>query len=150
MTRHADPISSHPTGSHLILVGLCVVLALARGIGLMGDVHAATPAAPLHSPEQVYQMALEARTERDYPAMLTHLREAANAGDMRAQELLASTLIAGPALYGDAVQANPCEANMWSQRAAEQGSTVARHQLVLLNGLRGNAQALESCMKQAL
>lgn len=127
--------AAHPTGPHLVLVVLCIVLALARGVSLLGDANASTgTAAPLHTPEQVYQMALEARTERDYPAMLALLREAGNAGDLRAQELLASTLLAGPALHGGAVAGDACEAAMWARRAAEQGSAVARHQLMMLNG----------------
>ena len=136
---HSHQLSSHPTGSHLVLLGLCVVLALARGASLMGDAHAATPGDQAqHSPEQVYQMALEARTERDYPAMLQWLREAGHAGDMRAQELLASVLIGGPSLYGQSIAADPCEASQWAQRSAAQGSEVGKHQRTLLNGFRAD------------
>ena len=133
-------VAAHPTGSHLVLVGLCLVLALMRGASLMGDAQAATNAqAPQHSPEQTYQLALEARTERDYPAMLALLREAGSAGDVRAQELLGSVLLAGPTLYGASIQSDVCEAASWSRRAAGQGSEVARHQLNVLNGLRNTA-----------
>ena len=136
-SHHSSQPSSHPTGSHLVLLGLCVVLALARGASLMGDAQAASHGdQPLHSPEQVYQMALEARTERDYPAMLQWLREAGHAGDMRAQELLASVLIGGPSLYGPAIAADPCEASQWAQRSATQGSEVGKHQRTLLSGLQ--------------
>ena len=129
--------ASHPTGSHLVLLGLCVVLALLRGVTLMGEAHAATNDFTAQTaPEQTYQMALEARTERDYPAMLDLLREAGNAGDVRAQEMLASVLLAGPSLYGDAVASNLCEADLWARRAADQGSEAAKHQRAVLNGLR--------------
>ncbi|QIL82787.1 sel1 repeat family protein [Diaphorobacter sp. HDW4A] len=130
-------LTSHPTGSHLVLLALCTVLALSRGISLVGDAQAADLASsPTHSPEQVYQMALEARTERDYPAMLRLLREAGDAGEVRAQELLASVLLVGPGLYGNAVTTDPCEASRWAHRAAMQGSEVGKHQRVLLNGMR--------------
>ena len=136
-SHHSSQPSFHPTGSHLVLLGLCVVLALARGASLMGDAQAASHNdQPQHSPEQVYQMALEARTERDYPAMLQLLREAGNAGDMRAQELLASVLIGGPSLYGQSIAADPCEASQWAQRSAAQGSEVGKHQRTLLSGLQ--------------
>ena len=136
-SHHSSQPSFHPTGSHLVLLGLCVVLALARGASLMGDAQAASHNdQPQHSPEQVYQMALEARTERDYPAMLQLLREAGNAGDVRAQELLASVLIGGPSLYGQSIAADPCEASQWAQRSAAQGSEVGKHQRTLLSGLQ--------------
>ena len=88
------------------------------------------------TPEQAYQLAREARTERNYPAMLEMLRLAAEGGDLRAQEMLSSVLLAGPSLYGDAIQANPCEADLWARRAATQHSEVARHHKALLNGMR--------------
>ena len=88
------------------------------------------------TPEQTYQLAREARTERNYPAMLEMLRLAAEGGDLRAQEMLSSVLLAGPSLYGDAIQANPCEADLWARRAATQHSEVARHHKALLNGMR--------------
>lgn len=144
-----DPrLSSHPTGSHLVLLALCVVLALARGFSLMGDAHAATlNSAALHSPEQVYQMALEAQTERDYPAMLQLLREAADAGEVRAQEMLASVLTAGSSLYGNAIAADLCEARRWAASAAAQGSEVGRHQRRLLSSLRDPAAEPARCVQ---
>lgn len=44
------------------------------------------------SPEQAYQLALEARTERDYPAMLSFLRRAAAADNLAAGSLPARPL----------------------------------------------------------
>ena len=37
---------------------------------------------------------------------------------------------------GDAVRADPCEADLWARRAAAQHSEVARHHKALLNGMR--------------
>lgn len=145
-TPEAAQAAAHPTGSHLVLVALCVVLALARGFSLMGDANASSGGAQApRSPEQTYQLALEARTGHDYAAMLALLREAGGAGDVRAQELLGGTLIAGPALYGDAIASNLCEAAMWARRAADQGSVVARHQLRMLGGLRGTSPDAANC-----
>ncbi len=102
-------------------------------------------AEPVHSAAQIYQMALEARTERNYPAMLTLLREAGEAGDLPAQEMLVGVLLSGPSLYGNSIAANPCEADHWARRAADQGSEVGRHQRALLNGLRELPQGRSSC-----
>ncbi|MBF5005386.1 sel1 repeat family protein [Diaphorobacter caeni] len=139
----ASPLKSHPTGSHLALLALCTALALARGVSVIGDAQAADlTSPPTHSPEQVYQMALEARTERDYPAMLRLLREAGEAGEVRAQELLASVLLADPGLHGNAIATDPCEARRWALRAAAQGSEVGKHQRALIHGMR---DASRSC-----
>jgi TPR repeat protein len=104
---------------------------------------AAEPGAVM--PEQAYQLALEARTARDYSAMLAWLRQAGEADHLRAQELLASLLLSGGALYGGAVRADACEAERWVLRASAQGSTVARHQRVVLNGLRDLAGGRQGC-----
>lgn len=100
---------------------------------------------PHVTPEQSYQLALEARTARDYPAMLSLLRQAAAADDLAAQELLGSVLLTGPALYGNAVAADPCEAAYWIARATALGSDVATHQRVILNGLRDLPKGRDSC-----
>ncbi|GAA4329407.1 hypothetical protein GCM10023144_16140 [Pigmentiphaga soli] len=97
------------------------------------------------TPEQLYQLALEARTVRDYPAMLSFLRRAAGAGEPEAQELLAGVLLAGPALYGRGLRADPCEAAHWAERAAEQGSPVGRHYALVLNGMRDLPQGRAAC-----
>lgn len=101
------------------------------------------------TPEQAYQLALEARTERDYPAMLSFLRRAADADDLAAQELLGSVLLAGPALYGPAIRADHCEAAYWIRRATAGGSHVALHQRIVLNGLRDFPQGRDSCADKA-
>ena len=98
------------------------------------------------TPEQAYQLALEARTLGDYPAMLSLLRQAGEGGSLAAQEMLGSVLLAGSTLYGEAVGANPCEAARWIRRAALQGSSVARHQRIVLNGLRDLPQERKSCV----
>lgn len=97
------------------------------------------------TPEQIYQLALEARTEGNYGAMLDHLRRAARSGDRPARELLASVLIAGPALYGKAVRADYCEAWHWMRLSATQGSTVGSHQLLLINSLREVPGGRKAC-----
>lgn len=97
---------------------------------------AATTGENIATPEQLYQLALESRTERDYGAMLEYLRRSAGAGDRPARELLASVLLAGPALFGKTVRADYCEAAYWMRLSATQGSVVGRHQLLLLNNMR--------------
>jgi len=104
--------------------------------------------APEVTPEQTYQLALEARTVRDYAAMLALLRQAGEAGELAAQEMLGSVLLAGPALYGDAVPADPCEAASWTRRAAARGSAVGRHQREVLNGLRDLPGGSAGCAPQ--
>lgn len=100
------------------------------------------------TPEQIYQLALEARTEGNYAAMLDYLRRAARSGDRPARELLASVLMAGPALYGKAVRADYCEAAYWMRLSATQGSVVGRHQLLLLNGMREVPGGRHACKPQ--
>lgn len=101
------------------------------------------------TPQQAYQLALEARTTRDYPAMLKLLRQAAEEGDLSAQELLGTVLLAGPALYGAAIQADPCEAAHWVRQATAGGSYVAMHQRLVLNGLRDLPKGRDSCAAKA-
>jgi len=88
------------------------------------------------TPEQDFQMALEAQTARDYRTMLMLLRQAAEASNMQAQEMLGMTLLAGSTLYGSAVRPDHCEAGKWMRRAAAQGSEIGKHQLTFLNRLR--------------
>ncbi|VCU69781.1 hypothetical protein PIGHUM_01846 [Pigmentiphaga humi] len=106
---------------------------------------AAPPLSEIATSEQFYQMALEARSERNYGAMLTLLRQAATRGELEAQEMLASVLLAGPALYGAGVKADPCEATHWARLAAEQGSETGRHQWMILNGLRDVPRIRKGC-----
>lgn len=97
------------------------------------------------TPGQLYQLALEARTERNYSAMLEYLRRSAGAGDRSARELLASVLLMGPALYGKSVRADYCEAEYWMRLSATQGSAVSRHQLLLLNNMRDLPGGRKAC-----
>ena len=123
--RHCPPIAA------------CLARGLAACVVCMPTALPSRAAdAPDPTPEQTYQLALEARTARDYAAMLAFLRQAGEAGELAAQEMLGSVLLAGPALYGDAVPADPCEAALWVRRAAAQGSAVGRHQRDILNGMR--------------
>ncbi|GAB1576468.1 sel1 repeat family protein [Bordetella petrii] len=125
VSRHGPPIAAR-LGPWLAACVLCLAVALSSQAAKAPDV----------TPEQAYQLALEARTARDYAAMLAFLRQAGEAGELAAQEMLGSVLLAGPALYGDAVPADPCEAALWVRRAAAQGSAVGRHQRDILNGMR--------------
>ncbi len=97
------------------------------------------------TPEQSFQMALEAQTARDYRTMLTLLRHAAEASNMQAQEMLGMALLAGPTLYGSAVQPDRCEAGKWMRRAAAQGSEIGKHQLTFLNRLRQAPSGQDIC-----
>lgn len=78
-------------------------------------------------------LALEAQTEKDYRATLRWLRTSAEAGFRPAQEMLGMALLGGPALFGNAVQRQPCEALDWFIRAADQGSEIGRAHRNLLN-----------------
>ena len=91
--------------------------------------HAAVPL----TPEQHFALALEAQTDKDYPAMLRWLRGSAEAGFRPAQEMLGMALLGGPALFGNTVERRPCEALDWFIRAADQGSEIGRAHRNLLN-----------------
>ncbi|MBT2335491.1 sel1 repeat family protein [Variovorax paradoxus] len=98
----------------------------------------------LHA-EQRFQLALEAQSARDYRSMLEQLRQAAAEDSAAAQEMLAMVLLAGPTLYGSAVEADRCEARRWMLRAASQGSDTARVQLTFLNRLRQSPAGRNAC-----
>ena len=51
------------------------------------------------TPEQRFQLALEAQSARDYRSMMSLLREAGASGHREAQEMLGVVLLAGPLLY---------------------------------------------------
>jgi TPR repeat protein len=115
------------------------------GMAITLQVAAAPAGEAIATPGQLYQLALEARTERDYVAMLGYLRRSAAAGDRAARELLASVLLMGPALYGKSVRADYCEAAYWMHLSATQGSAVGRHQLLLLNSMRDLPGGRKTC-----
>lgn len=143
-SQHTNPMLA--LGVHVVIATFVLLCSLSR----------AEAAGPPHQPalwstltsDQVFQLALEARTERDYPAMLTLLRQAGNDGHLQAQETLSSVLLSGANLYGNAIAANPCEAEQWAQRAALQGSAVARHLKTVMNGMRDLSQGREACAAQ--
>ena len=112
----------------------CAWVAAAVAIALCGMPTAARGeiATPL-TPQQRFSLALEAQTEKDYGAMLRWLRTSAEAEFRPAQEMLGMALLAGPALFGDAVRREPCEALDWFIRAADQGSEIGRAHRDLLN-----------------
>jgi TPR repeat protein len=114
-----------------LLLALCTALLLAPA-------QAATP-------EQLYQLALEAQSGRAYPQMLELLRQSARAGHVEAQEMLALALLAGPTVYGPAVTADRCEAMHWVRQAFAQGSLVAWQQLVFLNRVRSAPAGRPAC-----
>lgn len=96
-------------------------------------------------PDQIYQLALEARTERDYPKMLALLRVAATRGDRDAQELLGGILLAGSTVYGPKVKTNFCEAAYWIAKARERGSIAADNQMLVLNNMLSVPGGRNSC-----
>lgn len=114
-----------------------IALTLSTAL-LLGPAHAATP-------EQLYQLALEAQSERAYPQMLELLRRSARAGHVEAQEMLGLALLVGPAVYGPAVTADRCEALHWARQAFAQGSPVAWQQLVFLNRTRSAPAGHPAC-----
>lgn len=99
------------------------------------------------TPEQTFQLALEAQAAREYRAMVGLLRQAAQGGNLDAQEMLGMALLAGPVVYGSAVKADRCEAWRWMHRAAAQGSEVAQYQLSFLNRLRQGPGGKAACLE---
>lgn len=97
------------------------------------------------SPGQKFQLALEAQTAGQYDEMMALLRSAGEGDHIGAQEMLGMVLLVGPTLYGNAVQADRCEAAKWLIRALSQGSEVARNQWRFLARLRHAPKGIESC-----
>lgn len=97
-------------------------MALVATLALHSSGRAEGPAglSPYTTPVQKYALALEAQTQRDYPAMLTWLRAAARDGHAPAQRMLGIALLGGPALYGTAQPGDLCEGRQWLLRAARQ------------------------------
>lgn len=100
------------------------------------------------TPEQRFQLALEAQTAGDYAPMLALLRQATRDGEAQAQETLAWVLLAGPTLYGAAVKADRCEAAHWLRQAVAKGSQTARSQLNFLNRLRNAPSGQTACASE--
>src|SRR5262249_44719888 len=96
-----------------------VLAASVLAVSAAGSGAARTRAAPLPwpSPEQSFQMALEAQSAGDFQEMLALLRKAASQGHVEAQELLGLALLVGPTLYGSGVKADRCEAGLWLRKA---------------------------------
>lgn len=110
---------------------LAVVLAL--GTASAADAREALATA---TPEQRYQLGLEAQTAGEYEQMLAEWRAAAAAGVVEAQEMLAMALLVGPTLYGEAVARELCESLRWMRAAAATGSRVGTWQLLFVSRLR--------------
>jgi TPR repeat protein len=128
----------HQRHHHATLLAL-VTLATTLALG-------ATPAqAHRTTPEQKFQLAMEAQTHKEFATMLRLLRQAATEGDREAQEMLGLALLIGPTLYGPAVKADRCEATMWLRRAAAQGSEVGKAQLDFVNRLREEPEGKRGC-----
>lgn len=132
------------TNAAVCFFGRSSWLIMAIAITLQASA-APTTGEAIATPGQLYQLALEARTERNYSAMLEYLRRSAGAGDRAARELLASVLLMGPALYGKSVRADYCEAEYWMRLSATQDSAVSRHQLLLLNNMRDLPGGRKAC-----
>lgn len=109
---------------------LLLLAAFAAGAGTL-------PSGPGRlSNEQLFELALEAQSHREYGQMLDRLKDAAGAGHVGAQELLGVVLLQGPELFGPQVARDPCAARQWLARAAGQGSEVGRLQRDLMNRQR--------------
>lgn len=108
---------------------LLLLAALAGGAGGM-------PAATNLSNEQLFELALEAQSHREYERMLARLDDAARSGHRGAQELLGLVLLQGPELFGPQVPRDLCTARRWLSEAALQGSEVGRLQRDLMNRQR--------------
>ena len=129
-----------PNGIPVALYALLLVLSMATHAAL------SAPAPAVKStPEQQYQMALEAQSAREYRTMMKLLRQSAEAGNLEAQEMLGIALLSGPTLYGNAVKSDRCEAGNWMRRAAAQGSDIGKHQLTFLNRLRQAPTGKDAC-----
>lgn len=108
---------------------LLLLAALAAGASTL-------PAGSSVTSEQMFELALEAQSHRDYGQMLAHLQDAARAGHLESQEMLGVVLMQGPDLFDPQVKRNPCEARQWLAKAAERGSEVGRLYRDLLNRQR--------------
>lgn len=97
------------------------------------------------SAEQHFQLALEAQSHREYPAMLAHSKLAAKLGDVQAQEFLGTVLLAGPSIYGRAVRSDRCEALRWFLAAAWAGSELGRANAEFLSRARSAPQGRRAC-----
>lgn len=132
----------HPPNG--ITVALCALLLVLASMATHAALAAPAPAVK-STPEQQYQMALEAQSAREYRTMMKLLRQSAEAGNLEAQEMLGIALLSGPTLYGNAVKSDRCEAGNWTRRAAAQGSDIGKHQLTFLNRLRQAPTGKDAC-----
>ena len=108
---------------------LLVLAALAAGAAGM-------PSGTSLSSEQLFELALEAQSHREYDRMLARLDDAARRGHRGAQEMLGVVLLQGPELFGPQVPRDACAAQRWLAQAAQQGSEVGRLQRDLMNRQR--------------
>lgn len=139
MTYRYAPMRRSAAASRNLLAALALV-ACAPEAGARPS-----PADTALGPEQHFELALEAQTARGYNAMLIHLRAAASRGHVQAQEHLGIVLLAGPTIYGRAVQADRCEALTWFLAAAHAGSAYGRTNLVFLNRTRNAPHGRRAC-----
>lgn len=121
-----------------------LLLSAAAAVHAAPASKAASPS-PWPSPEQNFQMALEAQSAGDFGEMLMLLRKAASQGSVEAQELLGMALLVGPTLYGRGVKADRCEAGLWLRKAVAQGSEAGKVQLEFLNRLRQSPNGRDVC-----
>jgi len=89
---------------------------------------------------QLYSLALEARSHREYPLMIYFLERAARQGHPVAQERLGIALLAGESLYGN-VPRDFCGAVRWFRRAGGQGSEVGK----AYNEMLANLDSTRAC-----
>lgn len=140
----------------LIKPGVChnyrgsIGFYLAAMILCASAMQSATAQDLLPSPQQKYQLALEAESAREYPMMLHYLRQAAKEGDTNAQENLIFVLLTGPSVYGNAIVANRCEAMYWARKAMVSGNKAVRAQLDFLNRNRTSPDGVDVCANNKL
>jgi TPR repeat protein len=97
--------------------------AAAAAVALLALVHAQAFFA--HGRTLEFEAGVEAIEAHDYPRAVAFLRVAAIRGDARAQRVLGLMLLWGPTLY-PGVAADPNEALMWMQHAADRGDEQAQ------------------------
>lgn len=77
---------------------------------------------------------LQAYEETRYAEAVAQFRQAADAGNGRAQEILGFMYLHGHSLYGAAVPSDRAQAAHWFRRAAQGGHEVSQHMLCVLEG----------------
>jgi len=116
-------------------------LLAAQILALTATLASASSVIAEESSGQLYSLALEARSHREYPLMIYFLERAARQGRPVAQERLGIALLAGESIYGNAVPRDFCGAVRWFRRAGGQGSEVGK----AYNEMLANLDSTRAC-----